>query len=323
MSADTMKYYLKDFNEITQNGFNYELSDDIIEIISDLARKVGSSNYIKKPIFKKNINNDNNNKEKRRKNKNINLDDESFDLLRNFQSTKILEKNGLDIYIDELRLNINKITPSNYIDYRNKIIDTVKIILSTYISDEEIYKVSSIIFDIASTNRFYSEIYAELYSDLINQFEQIRKVFNVNFEKFFELFDNIEYIDPNIDYNKFCEINKINEKRRSLSNFFINLMKNNIIKKVQIVRILEKLLCQLTNYITEENKKNEVDEITENIALLYSNDFFNNDNEDDYDIDIDGLNITETIQKLATSNVKDYKSLSNKSIFKFMDLIEE
>jgi hypothetical protein len=37
---------------------------------------------------------------------------------------------------------------------------------------------------------------------------------------------------------------------------------------------------------------------------------------------IDGFTILEMIEKLAHSKVKDYKSLTNKTIFKFMDMIE-
>jgi hypothetical protein len=37
---------------------------------------------------------------------------------------------------------------------------------------------------------------------------------------------------------------------------------------------------------------------------------------------IDGLTINEVIEKIAKSKVKDYKSLTNKALFKFMDLID-
>ena len=49
--AATMKYTLKDFNEIIFNGFNLVLPDDIIETISKLAKEVGSPDYVKTPVF--------------------------------------------------------------------------------------------------------------------------------------------------------------------------------------------------------------------------------------------------------------------------------
>lgn len=333
--AEVMKYSLKDFQNITFNGFNFELPAETINIISELTLQVGSPSYIKTPVFQKrnmgvqnnidssNIQNrDTNHKKKKNKNVEV-LNDEDWETIRTFQTTKIEQKVGLDAEIDMIRYYINKISDKNYIDMRNKIIEVIEKIIKDNNNDNEIYRVSSIIFDIASTNRFYSKNYADLYSDLINNYETMKKVFEENFSQFLNFFDNIEYVDSSVDYDKFCKINKDNEKRKALSSFFINLMKNNIITRDKIVKIIEKLFNQLLNYILEDNKKNEVDEITENISILFSNDLFDSNNEeDDFDIDIQGLNITETINKLANSKIKDYKSLTNKSIFKFMDMID-
>jgi hypothetical protein len=84
------------------------------------------------------------------------------------------------------------------------------------------------------------------------------------------------------------------------------------------------LLVQMYKYISQENKKNEVDELGENIAILYDKQMFEGKDEDDFDYDeIDGYTIPEIIKKIATSKVKDYASLTNKSVFKFMDLLEK
>jgi hypothetical protein len=68
-----------------------------------------------------------------------------------------------------------------------------------------------------------------------------------------------------------------------------------------------------------ENKKNEVDELTEIVAILYKKDLYETDNACEK---IDGLDINEIVEKLANSKVKDYKSFTNKTLFKFMDLID-
>ena len=94
-------------------------------------------------------------------------------------------------------------------------------------------------FEIASTNRFYSKLYADLYADLISKFEIMREVFNNSFDKFLEMFTTIEYVDPNVDYDKFCKINSDNEKRKALSAFFVNLMINQIIPDEKIIILLK------------------------------------------------------------------------------------
>jgi len=148
----------------------------------------------------------------------------------------------------------------------------------------------------------------------------MKGVFEENLNNYITLFDNIEYIEPNVDYNKFCKINKDNEKRKSLSAFFVNLMKNNIISKNKIIDILRNLLYQIYININKDNKKSEVDELTENIAILFKKDLFT-DNNITYEL-IDNMSIVELIEKLAHSKSKNYLSLTNKSIFKFMDLID-
>jgi len=326
MATATLKYTLKDFNDIAFNGFNLDLSDDVIRIISGLAQEVGSPDYVKTPVFKKR---ENPMKveppssllipKKKRGNKNMEvLNDDEWGVIRTFQTTKLEDKVGLDAKIDMIRSHLNKMTDKNYIDMRNKIIDIIDNIIVDNVGSDDMTRVSSILFEIASTNRFFSKIYADLYSDLITKYDDMNTVFEVSLSKFTELFATVEFVESTVDYDKFCRINKDNEKRKSLSAFFVNLMNNNIITKEKIVDITRNLLCQLYSLIMVDNKKNEVDELTENIALLYKKDLYDTVKYDP----IDGMTIPQLIDKLAHCKSKDYKSFTNKAIFKFMDLIE-
>lgn len=53
MTTDSLKYTLDDFNTMIFNGFNYELPNDVLNTISEIALEVGSPNYVKTPVFKK------------------------------------------------------------------------------------------------------------------------------------------------------------------------------------------------------------------------------------------------------------------------------
>jgi hypothetical protein len=338
MAMKPNKYTLEDFNNITFNGFKFDFPEDILKIISELALEVGSPNYVKTPIFQKRVNpmkvetlhkekdfdnlknmSDNSNRKKRGNKSMEVLNDDDWETLRTFQSTKIEQKVGLDAQIDLLRSHLNKMSDKNYLDIKSKIIDIIEFMMKEIIDNSEMTKLGTIIFEIASTNRFYSKMYADLYSDLINKFQIMEDIFQENFKNFMNLFDNIEYVEPNVDYNKFCKINKDNEKRKSLAAFFVNLMNNEIISKDKIISIIRNLMSKIYVFINQDNKKNEVDELTENIAILYKKELFIGEIE--YEL-IDGMNICEIIEKLAHSKSKNYLSLSNKSIFKFMDLIE-
>jgi hypothetical protein len=331
MATKILKYTLEDINSIIFNGFDYTLSEETLEIISNLALQVGSPDYVKTPVFKKRENpmkveiasNDSNGGFKRGKKSKATevINDKDWDTIRTFQTTKMEEKTGVDAQIDAIRVYLNKMSDKNYNDMKCKILEIIENLVGDNTTSEDMLRFSSTIFDIASTNRFYSKIYADLYSELLTKYEMMRDVFEENFDKFIDLFNIIEYVDPTVNYDKFCEINKMNEKRKALSAFYINLMNNNIISKTQIMIITRNLLAQVYSFISIEDKKNEVDELSETIAILYKKELYDDDECDTYD-SINGFSINEIIEKIANSKVKDYKSLTNKTLFKFMDLID-
>ena len=340
MTAKLTKYLLLDFNNLLFNGFNYELPAETICIISELALEVGSPDYVKTPIFQKRENpmktsmNDDGDrnwsvggvgsnggvggsKKRRGGNKNTEVSEGEWETIRSFQTTKIEDREGIDYEIDNIRTYLNKITDKNFDDFCPKIMELLECIISG--TTEDIKQVSLAIFDIASTNRFYSKIYADLYTKIIKKYDVMKGSFEESLSNFSELFNVIEYVDPNVDYDRFCKINKDNEKRKALGAFFINLSINGMIPLATIQNITRTLLSQIYKYISEENKKNEVDELTENVALFYKKEFY--DNNVKYEL-IEGYTITEIIERVAISKVKDYKSLTNKTIFKFMDMID-
>jgi len=332
MATKSLIYTLEQIEDIIFTGFDYELPEEVMEKISNLAMEVGSPDYVRTPIFKKRENpmkiepssivgHIKEQSKKKRGNKNMEIiNDDDWDSIRTFQTTKMEAKAGIDADFDSIRSFINKMTDKNYIDMRNKIVEIIeKIVSETIYSD--LSSIASNIFDIASSNRYYSKIYADLYADLASKFEFIKSKYEENLARFTDLFVNIEYVDPNENYDKFCEINKVNEKRKSLASFYINLMYCGVISKVEIMSITRNLLAKVYEYISLENKKNEVEELTETVALLYKKDLYKDDEAEDYER-IEGYTISEIINKIANSKVKDYKSLTNKALFKFMDLID-
>jgi hypothetical protein len=332
MSLGMQKYSIDDFNAILFQGFNYKLPDEVLNRISELALQVGSPDYVKTPVFQKqeNLIRSETTREtgsgggfkrgRRGKTQEI-VNDEDWDSIRNFQPTKVEGKAGLDADIDTIRANLNKLTDKNYIDIVNKIFEIIDRLISENITVDNMTRLSTTLFDIASTNRYYSKVYADLYSQLSTKYPTMKCTFEQNLENFTELFNTIEYVDPKVNYDKFCEINKINEKRKALAAFYLNLMSNGMITPVKIMEITRILLSQLYAFISQDNKKNEVDELTETVAILYKKELYQDDDGDDY-LPIEGYTISEVIVKIANSKVKDYKSLTNKSLFKFMDLID-
>jgi hypothetical protein len=287
-----MKYSLPDITAIMNAGFTYELSPTVLKIINELAQHVGSPDYVKTPVFVKKVCP----KEK----------EADWKREKQFKATVLETKTGVDAKIDAIRSLLNKLTDKNYMDLRARIMDGIAEIYADF-SEEDTTRLCTIIFEIASTNRFYSKMYADLFSELIAKYDDFKQIFLQSFANFTILFDSVEYCDSKTDYDRFCKNNKDNEKRKSLSAFFVNLSANGIIDPSEIEALIHRLLFQLNSFLPVENKKNEVDELTENIALLYKKGVYP-------DLDAE-------IQKLSITNVKDCKSFTNKSKFKFMDIV--
>jgi hypothetical protein len=134
MTTKTLKYTLDEINSIIFQGFNYELPVETLNIISELSLQVGSPDYVKTPVFQKRENImkvDNTQKDaafkKKKNNKSMEIvNDDDWEALRSFQTTKIEEKVGIDIKIDTIRNYLNKLTDKNYIDIFGKIIETIE-----------------------------------------------------------------------------------------------------------------------------------------------------------------------------------------------------
>jgi len=315
-------YTIQDFERIKANGYMCKLPEQTLKIIRDLSTEVGSPTYVKTPVFKKptqpTIVQRKNQHSGQSNSVNCSVGQgDMWETLRSFKPTKIEHKTGIDGKIDIIRSILNKLTDKNYEESRRKMMEVMDGIDGSD-ETEDLLKVGKAIFEIASTNMFYSKLYADMYCDLTCKYIQMKNIFELSFSSFYDVFTSIEYVDPNVDYDLFCKINKINQKRRSLSAFFINLMKTNMIRLTQINQLINNLFQLLDSYTLQENKRNEVDEIAENIAILC---FPENDkkrlNESE-----EITNKVLTLSKVKV-NSKEYPSLSSKSIFKFMEIIEK
>jgi hypothetical protein len=330
-----VQYTLQDVLEITFNGFDITLPEETIKLIQELSNQVGSPTYVKTPTFPKKDMLDAtvgsgvssfSSKKKRMGSggsKSANSDFSKncdWENVRSFHVTKMEQKVGLDVEIDLIRSYLNKMTDKNYSEKRDSIIGILDKLIEEEISDENLSRVSGVIFDIASNNRFFSKLYAELYKDLMSKYEIMQDIFEESFEKFMELFSLIEYVDPDKDYDTFCKINKNNEMRKALSAFFVNLCILGVLSSSKLTNLVRGMLVQVNAFIKESNKKCEVDELTENIVILYNKDLLLLNDSSYF---IDGESMQELIERIASYKAKNYSSLSSKAIFKYMDIVEK
>jgi hypothetical protein len=222
------------------------------------------------------------------------------------------------IGLDTIKLNLNKLTDKNYLDISVKIEMMIQEWLKNETTTEEIEKMGELIFTIASNNRMFSKVYADLYCYLSDKIQIIADTFYPNFVKYCELFDNITSVVNQDDYDEFCKMNILNEKRRSVSLFMVNLTKNNMIKSIELYQIITKLLNKLNEMITMPDKVITNQELVDNIIILY-------DDGSIYD-DIETFSkedniVVGYIRMIATSNKTNILGINSKTKFKCMDYL--
>ena len=305
-------YNLSQINDIETNGEDYKLSENIIQIINSISEKVGAPSYIKTPTFNKKA------KEQRKdkKKKNMEINDDDWAAIRNFQITEKKKKEGIELLIDQIRSELNKLSDKNYDKHKNKILEIMSELSNNDFTDEDKNKVVNLIFDVASNNKFYSKIYADLYKDLIHFYSSLNSILERQISSFKSMFEKIEYCDPDKDYEKYCRNNKINESRRAMTTFIVNLQKLGVIDIEELFKIIIHLKQISYEMINKEDSKNILCEITENLFILIT-ELKNNIkewNKDEYD------ELVNYITNFKSYKVKEYPGLSNKTLFKYMDI---
>lgn len=339
--AATLKYNLKQITDMSYTGFHFEIPEDTCEIINYLSTQVGSS-CISSNVFVKSVpvvssltsggentnefmSSSNKTNKKRRGNKTMEVSSDEWESIRTFQTTKIEQKTGIDGDINELRLYLNKLTDKTFLDMREKIIEKINTVCSVLSEQEDVVKLSIMVYDICSTNKFYSKIFADLFAELASMYSWLNETFKQNYTNIMSQYTNIQYVDSDKDYDGFCEMNKNNERRRAITTFYLNLAVNGFIKKEDIVKMLKDILTSIMGMINTPDKKNEVDELTEIVGILFNKEMIDevdDDADEPEDYHVLDQSILDTISSLAQQKAKDYPSLSNKAIFKYMDLVE-
>jgi hypothetical protein len=222
------------------------------------------------------------------------------------------------IGLDTIKLNLNKLTDKNYLDISVKMENMIHEWLKTESSSEEVEKMGELIFTIASNNRMFSKVYADLYCYLSEKIQIIADTFYPNFVKYCQLFDNITSVVNQDDYDEFCKMNILNEKRRSVSLFMVNLTKNNMIKSIELYQIISNLLNKLNEMITMPDKVITNQELVDNIIILYDDGSIYNDVES---FSKENNIVVDCIRMIATSNKSTILGINSKTKLKCMDYL--
>ena len=321
----TSQYNLNKFNDIIFSKMEYKLPMDATEIIEKMKTLLGL------PLHGTNedpMRRSNDSRDTKKKKFGVNKDAE-WDTIRSFKTTVIEKKEGIEKTKSDIRNCLNKISVKNYETNKELIMNYIDEILAkpTHVPSSDIYeilvndldKIANNIFDIASTNKFFSEIYAKLYAELALKYSIFKDILYKFVSTFTENMKNVKYIDPAGDYDAFCSYNKTNDSRKATSVFIVNLVKEGIIESSVLLDTINDVYNIILQYIYESDKVNEVEEIIENLYLLITEtskkkSILTKDN---------WGGVIQKIKIVAELKSKDLPSISSRAIFKMMDILDK
>jgi hypothetical protein len=112
----TPVYQISDFEAIKWNGFECELPQQMIDLISSIADQVGAPSYVKTPVFPKRDKPEDPVAPVRKKPRNAasEITEDDWETIRTFQATELNKRQGIDAHLDGIRSDLNKITDKTY-----------------------------------------------------------------------------------------------------------------------------------------------------------------------------------------------------------------
>jgi hypothetical protein len=297
---------IEKFFECKNNNFSYCLDSDIINAIHELSDLVSAPEYNKTPDFildkykkkKKELNNYVNNIE--------------------FNPTIIKKNEGVDKEIDSVRILLNKLTDKSF-DNISVLIDEKISCLEKKFNKEECIKMGEIIYKIMISNILFSKIYSKLYSLYLFKYKFLDEILNLKINNFIDYYNTEKNKELNnkLTFDELSIINNLIDKKNGEAHLFINLYLNQQIETQKICDIINNLLELFFEITNLPNKIYLVDQVSD-ILYIFIKDFYLDLKEDER-----LENIINSVNYICNMKPSSRESISNKSIFKFMDLKDE
>lgn len=237
-----------------------------------------------------------------------------------FTATVIIKKEGYESCIGDLKKYLNKLTSANYDAQIESIIETMNSVMLIDADEtktqECMTRMIDVLVQVACNNKYYSMLYAQVYERLAGLYSHILDEKVRIYDNFLSSLQGIEVGDPNVDYDKFCEITKKNDERRALMLFIINLYKLGGYNMQQLSHIVTVIDEMIHSHIHDSKFIEYTNELTEVMNMFVTN----------MVTDIKDCNewafVKDRIMDYSKYKTKNYPGMSSRTIFKYMDMID-
>ena len=302
-----MFYTLTDYQTIIEENVSAILPESVKPILDKIVKQLGVT--IQTVYTKISSMNDNKRQNNRNHNKKSSQNQPDWESVRSFKTTVIhQEKEGPE---SEIRGSLNKMSQNNYEKNRDIIFQKMDAITEP----TKLQEIAHMIFEIASTNKFFSEIYSKLYRELAEKYAVFHTILNDFLHGFMDRLHSIRFVDQNVNYDAYCANNKTNDALKAISLFITNLVKNSVLSIDQIINILYDIQQSIFDKVRMPDKLNEVEELTEHFSILFLPmvSFIKGSEK--------GQEILQKICEMSEWKLKDFPSISSRVIFKYKDLV--
>jgi len=239
-----------------------------------------------------------------------------------FKATVIAKKEGYENLLGELKKFLNKLTTANYDTQAESVIETVKSIIALGDDDDAdkiklvLTQTAEVIMQVACSNKYYSALYAKLFMRLVDIHEQFLEEKSRICNKFLTALQEIEIVDPNVDYDRFCIVNKKNDERRSMMLFIINLYKTGGCSFDELMSIVIKIDEMIHMHVSASSFIEYTNELTEIMNIFVTNMVTEIKSNKEW------VFVKNRIVDYSKYKTKDYPGMSSRTIFKYMDMVD-
>ena len=299
----TTYYRIEDFSNFIFGGFSYKLPDNVIQTIKTLESSIVPTEDTKPQTQHPSAN------VARRKPKQV-IGGCRVDDWNTARSSKPVEvKDGPDKVIKDIRIALNKFTNKNASLQTELLTQLIR-----QVGEADISKMTDMVFDIVSSNGFYSEIYVGLYKHLISEFTFFADKLPDILGKYKDSFNNIVPVDPNTDYDAYCVYTKRNDLRKSMTTFIVNLAKQSVLKTSDIVDLISYLENLVLSLAIDVAHSNAIEEMIDNLYIIITG-------SKSVLRDWSAANVWK-ISQLRKQDAVKYIGMTTRSSFKAMDIMD-
>jgi hypothetical protein len=234
-----------------------------------------------------------------------------------FKATVFAEVDNTQANINDIRVGLNKIKDSNCDENIAMFIEKIDEIRESIdfgddcAMTEKMQQVFDTIYSICISNKMFSKIYATVLTRLCKNYSsEMNAMLDAKIAEYLESMQNIVDVNANDNYDAFCEFTAKNNNRKNITNLLCEIAKTGEYENMLLTNVLKNtsdLLTHVLESVESVEKQKEVEEITENIVIMFSH----------FDKELK-VQFKSSFEQLASTKKP---GLTSRTRFKYMDLV--